>query len=46
LRDTPPNRPTAPQPESPAGAKARLKTASRSYLSQGNAAIAQDWSEF
>jgi methyl-accepting chemotaxis protein len=48
LRDTPVNalRPTAAGNTEANSQNARLKAASRSYLSQGNAAVSGDWSEF
>ncbi|WP_338084733.1 methyl-accepting chemotaxis protein [Devosia subaequoris] len=37
---------TAPTLPAAASAKARVKTAGRAYLAQGNAALEPDWSEF
>jgi methyl-accepting chemotaxis protein len=38
--------PARPQPAAPRGNADKLKSAARSYLSDGNAALAKDWSEF
>jgi methyl-accepting chemotaxis protein len=44
--DRAPARMQAPAPAAPIRSQGKIKSAARSYLSQGNAAIDQDWNEF